>query len=295
MQLEVEVIESDPALYEEANFCGRARAKDHIEFNVVDRIDGLSSGEIQPEALAELREHAESVRQRLEGVDDDLFRRLRSDIRSGELAGRALVDAIDAFIRRDSTSCRLQFGTGYDDLDAFVDGLLLAEPLPAETMPREPDMVYYLPTQARIILDLAEKSLLTREDIFYDLGSGLGQVPIMVHLLTGARTKGIEIEAAYCEYARSSASDLGLSGVEFVNADARAVDYSAGTVFFMFTPFKRGILQDVLEKLRTASLGRRVRLFTYGPCTLDVVEQDWLRRLDRNGQDIYELGIFENL
>jgi hypothetical protein len=295
MQLEVEAIESDPSLYEEANFCGRARAKDHIESNVVGRIDGLPSTGTRPGGLMELREHAESVRERLEGVDEKLFRRLRSDIRSGDLRGRDLRDLIAAFIRRDSSSCRLQFGTGYDDLDAFIDGLLLAGPAPAEMTPREPDMVYYLPTQARIILDLADKALLAGDDVFYDLGSGLGQVPILVHLLTGATTKGIEIETAYCDYARSGAADLDLAGVEFVNADARAADYSDGTVFFMFTPFKHGILQDVLKKLETASQRRRIRLFTYGPCTLDVAEQGWLRRLDRNGQDIYELGVFENL
>jgi hypothetical protein len=295
MQSEVEDIESDQALYEEANFCGRARAMDHIEFNVVDRIEGLAPAGTRPGALAALRDHARSVQLRLEGVDDDLFERLRSEIRSGDLRGRALRDLIDAFVRRDSSSCRLQFGTGYDDLDAFISGLLLTEPVPDEVTPSEPEMVYYQPTQARIILDLAEKAHLTREDVFYDLGSGLGQVPILVHLLTGARTRGVEVETAYWEYARSCASDLGLPGVEFVNADARAADYSDGTVFFMFTPFKRGLLQDVLEKLRTSSQGRTIRLFTYGPCTLTVVEQPWLRRLDTNGYDIYELGVFENL
>jgi hypothetical protein len=80
--------------------------------------------------------------------------------------------------------------------------------------------------------------------------------------------------------------------VEVLNADARAADYSQGTVFFMYTPFEGRILEDVLEKLRMDSQGRRIRLFTYGPCTRQVSGQSWLRRIDQNGDSIFKLAEF---
>jgi hypothetical protein len=116
-----------------------------------------------------------------------------------------------------------------------------------------------------------------------------------VDLLTGATARGVEFEPAYCDYARVCAADLNLSGVEFINADARTADYSEGTIFFMYTPFEGSILQEVLEKLRGESGRRRISLFTYGPCTPQVSRQRWLKWVDQNGADIYKLGVFTSL
>jgi SAM-dependent methyltransferase len=156
-------------------------------------------------------------------------------------------------------------------------------------------MVYYQPTPARIILELVEKANLTGKDVFYDLGSGLGQVPILVNLLSEAQAKGIEFEPAYCDYARACAAELNLSRVEFINVDARKADYSDGTVFFMYTPFEGSLLQEVLEKLRGESRKRMIKLFTYGPCTPQVSQQSWLECVDQNGNHIYKLGVFRSL
>jgi SAM-dependent methyltransferase len=177
----------------------------------------------------------------------------------------------------------------------FINGLLLIRVVSVETKAKEPEMVYYQQTPARIIFELVEKARLTGEDVFYDLGSGLGQVPILVNLLSGATAKGIEFEPAYCDYARGCAADLNLSRVEFINADARTADYSEGTIFFMYTPFEGRILQEVLEKLRGESRRRWIRLFTYGPCTPQVSRQSWLKCVDQNGDHIYKLGVFRSL
>ena len=67
-------------------------------------------------------------------------------------------------------------------------------------------MVFYQPTPGRIIFELVERAALQKHDTFYDLGSGLGQVVILVSLLSGARAKGIEFDPAYCEYARRCAT-----------------------------------------------------------------------------------------
>lgn len=295
IQSDIEAIEKNSALYEETNFDSRVEAIDYIEFNVIDRIEGLLQTINPPEELIPLKQYAERVKRQLEDIDDTLFQRLRADIRMGGCTGTALKGLIDEYVGRDSSGGRQQDEIGYDSLDVFINGLLLIQAVPLETKAREPEMVYYQQTPARIIFELVEKAHLRGEDVFYDLGSGLGQVPILVNLLSRATAKGIEFEPAYCDYARVCAADLNLSGVEFINADARTANYSAGTVFFMYTPFKGSVLQEVLEKLRGESRRRRIRLFTYGPCTPQVARQSWLKGVDQNGDHLYKLGVFRSL
>ena len=128
--------------------------------------------------------------------------------------------------------------------------------------------------------------------VFYDIGSGLGQVSTLTHLLSGVQAKGVEVELAYCDYARRCARGLNLSQVEFINVDAREADYSDGTVFFLYTPFEGRMLERVLERLKHESRKRRIQLYTYGPCTRQVARQRWLERVDQNGNHVNRLAIF---
>jgi hypothetical protein len=295
IQSDIEAIERSSALSEEINFGSRVEAIDYIEFNIIDRIEGLLQTMNQPEELTRLQQHAERVKNQLEEIDDNLFQRLRADIRGGVYPGAALKGLIDKYVGCDARGGRQQDEIGYDNLDVFINGLLLIQTGPVETKDREPEMVYYQQTPARIILELVEKACLTRKDVFYDLGSGLGQVPILVNLLSGATAKGLDFEPAYCSYARRCAAELNLSRVEFVNVDARKADYSDGTVFFMYSPFKGRLLEAVLEKLQRESRGRMIRLFTYGPCTPKVSRQSWLKCVDQSGAYPYKLGVFRSL
>jgi hypothetical protein len=295
IQSEIKAIEQNPALYEEINFDSRVDAVDYIEFNVIERIEGLLVEGNSPAELATLKQYAERVERRLVAIDDDLFRRLRADVRAGVCIGSALRAQIDKYAGRDARQRSPQDHPGYDNLDVFLNGLLRINAVPEEKSEREPEMVYYQPTPARIILELVEIANLGARDVFYDLGSGLGQVPILVNLLTGARAKGVEFEPAYCEYARACAAELGLSSMEFINVDARSADYSDGTVFFMYTPFEGRLLQEVLGRLRAESRKRLIRLFTFGPCTPIVYRQEWLGSGEQNEDQIYKLGVFTSM
>jgi len=290
----IEVVERDSALREEPDFARRAEALDYLEFQVIDRIAGLVQTSDDPEALDRLTLRAETVRLRLEAVDDALFQRLRARIRAGDCTGAALRSLIDTYVGPDSLRSRRRDEPGYDGRDAFINGLLLNRAVPPETMATEPEMVPYQQTPARIILQLADDAHLEQDDVFYDLGCGLGQVPILVNLLSGAVARGVEVEPAYCAHARACATGLGLSRVEFVTADARALDYSEGTVFYLFTPFTGGMLQEVLTKLQSVSRGRRIRLFTYGPCTAQVSKLNWLKSVGTNPDQAHRLAAFES-
>jgi len=152
---------------------------------------------------------------------------------------------------------------------------MVSEP-PAETVQLEAEMVAYQPTPARHIFDLIRRTALSERDFLIDLGSGLGHVPLMVSICTKAKCAGIELERAYVDCARKSAQSLSLNNVKFIQGDVRAADFTRGTVFYLFTPFTGGILQDVLNSLRHEATKREIRICTFGPCTQVVAEEKWL-------------------
>src|SRR5580704_8458057 len=98
----------------------------------------------------------------------------------------------------------------YDDLDVFVNEWLGTGEMPEPTLERPAGMVEFYKTPARVVLELARRITVGEADVFYDLGAGLGQVVLLMHLLTGVEARGVEIEPAYCEYARRCAEGLGL-------------------------------------------------------------------------------------
>jgi SAM-dependent methyltransferase len=90
------------------------------------------------------------------------------------------------------------------------------------------------------------------EDVVIDLGAGLGKVVLLTRLLTGARARGIELQATLVGRARAAAARLGLD-VHFTEADARDADIDDGTIFFLYVPFTGPVLADVLSRLHTVA------------------------------------------
>lgn len=281
------------ALYEQENFRDRAEVIDAIEFEIIDRIDGLLADSSQPHELRALRRAAEQLMRRLEAIDEELFQSLRSAIRDG-CRGEALRQAIDRYVGLPTADDLGQEVVGYDSLDRLINGILSSDALPEARLEPEPEMVLYQKTPARIIFELVERAKLGPEDLFYDLGSGIGHVVTLVHLLSGARARGVEFEPAFCEYARACAAALRLTQVEFINEDARRADYTDGNIFFMYTPFEGAMLLKVLERLRERSRSGPIRLATYGPCTHIVAQQDWLSAPSPAEPGSYRLAIFSS-
>ncbi len=272
---DIKAIEKDRTLYQEKNFHLRLQAIDYIEFHVIDRINALIEC-TNVFDLNFLKQYAEKVRCNLEAVDAGMFHQFRKKISEGGNKGKLLTDLIEEHLDYNISAFSQKCAIGYDSLDMFLNGILTHQYLPVETKDREPEMIYYQKTPARIILELIKKAQFNPHDVFFDIGSGLGQVTILVNLLTSVISKGVEFEPAFCSYARACVADLNLNHVDFINMDARYADYSSGTVFFMYTPFKGKMLQDVLQNLHGEAAKRRIKIFTYGPCTLEVAQQNWL-------------------
>ncbi|HSX61012.1 MAG TPA: class I SAM-dependent methyltransferase [Tahibacter sp.] len=220
---------------------------------------------LDPVIPAELRHRAATLRDAIEQANLALFEATRDAIRNGT----------GAVALRRWTEASARAGDDYDHLDALVAGVLqLDEPAPAGGLAA--GMVSYQPTPARHIVDLVDRAGLSARDVLVDLGSGLGHVPLLAAILSGARGVGIEVEAAYVDCARRCAAALNLRGVRFVHADVRAADLSVGTIFHLYTPFTGAILDDVLRLLRREARTRALRIVTLGPCTPVVARERWL-------------------
>lgn len=245
----------------------------------LDFLDGLDArfgdaDSVSPNADlndAQLPASAMAIRARLEAVNDSIYQAIRSDLQQGSPG--ALVRWIQICKSAEGAPAP---GLGYDYLDEFICGVFqLGEPSGAVSRPA-PEEVFYQPTPARHILHLIEASALASTDVLIDLGAGLGHVPMLASILTSARSVGVEVQAAYVASAVECARSLGLSRADFVQRDALAADLSAGTVFYLYTPFTGGSLLAVLRNLRRESESRPIRICTLGPCTPVVAKETWL-------------------
>jgi precorrin-6B methylase 2 len=293
----IEAIEKNPSLYEAKNFEERIDVEDFIGFQLSDQLEELLRKTAQPdkEQLYRLRYRAERVKAELEQIDITLFQRLRAKIRTAGYTGKAFRDLVNAYVGFHSGDDESQADTGYDNLDTFLNGLFLFQPFPEQTKDPEPEMVYYQKTPARIVFELVEQAHFEKGDVFFDVGAGLGQVAILVNLLAGIKARGIEFEPAFCDFARHCAAECHLSDVTFINVDAREADYSGGTVFFMYTPFRGEMLEAVLALLKKESLQRKIKIITYGPCTAQVALQTWLEPATPVNSNIYRLMVFSSM
>lgn len=161
--------------------------------------------------------------------------------------------------------------------DAWVDRLLELDDIPDDgpTLPR--GGVPYLPCAIDSVLRAIDLAGVTETDRFVDVGSGVGRVTTIVHLLTGASTLGLEIQPQLATAARALASRLGLERVKTRDGDAHLDE---GTVFFLYCPFSGDRLNTFLDELERVR--RPLRL-----CCVDlpIPARPWLTQLAES-QDV---------
>ncbi|HEY2039456.1 MAG TPA: hypothetical protein VGG95_07305, partial [Edaphobacter sp.] len=272
----IKALDAEPHLLEPEQLARR--------LTLLDQLDALT-GEMNPETFttnleALLLSRARVLRARLEAAHESLYRSARSEILAGHshtLRRWLLCRAVD------EEAGDVRPGLGFDWRDEMVSGVLQLREPDETGLSRSPEMVPYQPTPARHILDLIAASKLSNDDLFVDLGSGLGHVPLLVSILTGSRTLGVEVQAAYVASAKEAARDLDLRGVQFAAEDARAADLSNGTVFYLFSPFTGSILAEVLSRLRRESKDRQIKICSLGPCTCVLEDQSWLKSSTDSG------------
>jgi SAM-dependent methyltransferase len=284
-------IEQQDDLCDDRNFVERAKTLDILERQILERIENRMYVHGYRGDLADLYRRAAYLRQRLQDVNHNLFGQLGEALAASAAPAEALYGFCETYVGRAIyTTRRPGCDEGY--LDAFVNGIMGIGQTPEETVSLQSGMIGYIPTPACAIFALLEHAQLNTHDVFYDLGSGLGRVALLVGLLTPAQARGIEIEPAFCAYAQQRAQTLRLPHVTFINCDVRETDYADGTLFFMYTPFTGRMLQDVLAQLRQTASRRVIRVAAYGPCTPHIAAQSWLQATVCQTFEHDTLGIF---
>jgi hypothetical protein len=292
IEARLSAFERDPQLFAVGHLAARAVALDAIQ-QVYQFLQLFQRDTQWGRYRRSLTQQAKALERRLRQADADLFQTLRHQIRTGQQSAHTLRELFDRHTRY-RPGRLAQVHRGYDALDALVQGLLRADTAPTPKDSRDIEMTPYEPTPSRVILDLADQTQLSADDVFYDLGSGLGHVTILVNLLTGAASHGIELEAKYCQHAQLCAEELGLSAVSFMNLDARQADYTGGTVFFMYTPFTGKVLESVLAALAREASRRPITICAYGACTAEVAKQSWICLPCPEVEQAYTLAVFHS-
>ena len=295
LQSYIEAVEKDAVILEDKNFAKRVEIIDFLDFPVIGRIEELLKKTAYPRKLGSLKQRPEKIITQLEDINARLFQTLQVTLRAKRYSAATFKNLVNKYINFSAIHNGRCEEPGYDNLDIFINALFSFRLMPEQTIELEPEMVFYQKTPARIVFELVEISHFTPEDVFFDIGAGLGQAAILVGLLSGITVTGIEFQPTFCKYATDCANMFNLSNVTFINIDARQADYSCGTVFFMFTPFKGEMLQQVLDILRTQSLLRKIKVITYGPCTAAIALQSWLQGAAPEDGNMYKLAVFSSL
>ena len=253
----VEALEHDAALREPDRLRARLDALDRIELL---QLGGTCGTDALAPRVAALRED-------FEALNAACFAHAREAIRRGAVPA-LLQQCIDEGAPAD--------GDGYDWRDELVEGVLQLRPPSPAASPLPPDMVAYQPTPARHVFDLLARARPDAHDVLVDLGSGLGQVPLLTAICSAAAAIGIEREASLAACAQAGADALRLSRARFLCMDARAADFSRGTLFYLYTPFRGAVLDTVLDALRREATRRPLRIAVRGPCVATLAALPWL-------------------
>jgi Histone methylation protein DOT1 len=260
-----------------------------MRLSILDKLDALT-GDLNSCCGSELIRAANAISSQFEAANETLYKAAHA-----EIARQGNSPALDRWLSElvdDGEAERPHPGLRFDLLDEIVTGVLhFRGPGEAGLLP-SPEMTAYQPTPARHILDLITACRFSSGDVFVDLGSGLGHVPLLVCLLAGIRARGVEVQPDHAASAQETARCLNLSRVHFVAEDARKTDLSDGTVFYMFTPFTGSILADVVDRLHTQSKTRQIKICTLGPCTCILQGQTWLTVDQRS--DTERIAIFRS-
>lgn len=271
--------ERDAALTRPAGLPRRLHYADRLE-----RIELIAAG--TDATGSDRRDRLQRLRAQWEDANRRDIDALRQAIRQGHGSEPLRNLLADTHIGTEAgTDAEHDDSEGYDWKDTLLaEVLALSEP-DAEIAALAPGLVRYQPTPARHLFAFLQRAALSADDVLIDLGSGLGQVPLVAALLTPAHCIGIELESAYVDTARRSAEALALRNVEFIRQDARLADLEAGTVFYLYTPFVGAPLASMLERLREQARHHPLRLCTLGPCTPIVAAETWLRTSDSPRRD----------
>lgn len=150
--------------------------------------------------------------------------------------------------------------------DSWLDQVFGLDELPQDGPELPRGCVPYLPSSVRTLLRMIDLAEVGASDVFVDVGSGLGRVTALTHLLTGARAIGLEIQPALVQSSRALAARVNARRVSVIEGDAAELigEVSAGSVFFLYSPFSGDRLSRVMAHLESVARTREIRVCSVG-------------------------------
>ncbi|MBK6690493.1 MAG: hypothetical protein IPG45_38855 [Deltaproteobacteria bacterium] len=227
----------------------------------------------RPEHQATLA-RCQQVLSRLEAIDRLAFAEVRARLARGELRPSDLEKELE--------------GRPNVEWDAYVQRLFEVSEVPEAEAERPAKMVHYLPSPFTSILELTAR--VGPNDVFYDVGSGLGLVTVLVAWMTGARAKGLEREPAYHRQAEALAARFPVLRVEPILGDAREHDYRDATVVYVYDTFRDELLDQLLIKLAAVAADHPLVVVSRGRSSPQIRAQTWLTEVEvtRTGLTVFK-------
>jgi SAM-dependent methyltransferase len=196
---------------------------------------------------------------------DDAHRAAAERMRRALSTGRATPAALRAALTSVPASER----------DGWLDCVFGLGEIPDDGPELPRGCVPYLPASVDTVLRMIEIAEVRSDDVFVDVGCGLGRALALTHLLTGADAIGLEIQSTLVRGARELVSRLNTPRVSVIEGDAvRLTRHVAmGSVFFFYCPFGGARLERVMDDLESIAGTRTIRVCTVG---LPSASRSWL-------------------
>ncbi|MBL8922998.1 MAG: hypothetical protein JNJ54_29380 [Myxococcaceae bacterium] len=165
----------------------------------------------------------------------------------------------------------------FADRDAWVDAVLGLTSIPDDGPDLPSGCVPYLPCPVAAVQEAVDVARITAADVVVDVGAGVGRAAALLHLLTGARVIGLEVQRELVEAARSL--EFLHPAVAIIHGDATALEALApgGTLYFLYCPFSGARLARLLDELEPLALRRPLRLACVD---LPLPPRPWLTPVD---------------
>ncbi len=159
--------------------------------------------------------------------------------------------------------------------DEWLDVVLGLREIPddGDDLPR--DCVPYLPCAVDVLVRVVDHAAVRADDVFVDLGAGVGRAPPGGPQRSGAAAIGVEIQRGLVAESRRLSRRLPGLRLSTIEGDAAKVagHLALGTVFFLYCPFGGARLAATLASLEPIARTRMLRV-----CAVDVPlpPLDWL-------------------
>jgi hypothetical protein len=147
--------------------------------------------------------------------------------------------------------------------------------------------VHYTPTPYTDIFRLLRMVNLRSDDVFVDLGAGMGRAVFAASWYGAGRSIGVEVVQNLCNKAIENyrQSRLARRNIEFICSRAQDYQNCDTTVLFMFHPFGEATVSQVLRNIelaRQSKLQPTLRIIYVNPVYDFVLQQlNWLKCIAR--------------